>query len=97
MARHYVRLPTMVQVVTLQRSQSSMGQLLEALAGATEFSNIMLRRSEGARAGDVVKQAGLHRSSSSSSSLFCCSITATTAPCGRSRACMHKGRRAGHL
>jgi len=44
MANHFVRLPTMVHIVTLQRAQSSMGQLIGALARAEEFRNIMLRR-----------------------------------------------------
>ncbi|KAI8467024.1 MAG: hypothetical protein J3K34DRAFT_47254 [Monoraphidium minutum] len=46
MARHYVRLPTMVVLVKLPRQQSSMAALISALARADEFKNIILRRSE---------------------------------------------------
>jgi hypothetical protein len=44
MTRHFVRLRTMVKIVSLQRSQSSMAALIGVLARAEEFSNIMLRR-----------------------------------------------------
>jgi hypothetical protein len=44
MTRHFVRLPTMVKIVSLQRSQASMGALIGVLARAQEFSHIMLRR-----------------------------------------------------
>lgn len=44
MARHFVRLPTMVGIVSLTREQSSMAALIGVLACADEFGNIMLRR-----------------------------------------------------
>jgi hypothetical protein len=44
MARHFVRLPTMVTFVTLPRASSSMAALIGALARADEFKGIMLRR-----------------------------------------------------
>lgn len=46
MARHYVRLPTMVRVAGLPRGESSMEHLIGALARADEFKNIILRRCE---------------------------------------------------
>ncbi len=44
MARHFVRLGTMVTVVTLPRPQASMEALIGVLARAEEFGAIMLRR-----------------------------------------------------
>ncbi|GBF89417.1 ATP-dependent DNA helicase-like protein [Raphidocelis subcapitata] len=46
MARHFVRLGTMVTVVTLPRPQASMEALIGVLARAEEFGAIMLRRTE---------------------------------------------------